>query len=119
MFNHLTLRVRHLRASIAFYRHALKPLGYVIDNSDRTSPGFGPLDAPMFWLVENRTKPTQRMHIAFKARDHAAVDAFYRAALAAGGRDNGPPGPRPDYAPRYYAAFVFDPDGNNIEAVRL
>jgi catechol 2,3-dioxygenase-like lactoylglutathione lyase family enzyme len=59
------------------------------------------------------------MHIAFRAESRAAVDAFYKAAMAAGGRDNGPPGLRPHYQPTYYAAFVFDPDGHNIEAVCL
>jgi predicted lactoylglutathione lyase len=71
---------------------------------------------PDFWIHQG---PPQmpRIHIAFAADSHEQVDAFYRAAIAAGGRDNGPPGPRPHYHPNYYGAFVLDPDGHNIEAV--
>jgi catechol 2,3-dioxygenase-like lactoylglutathione lyase family enzyme len=68
-------------------------------------------------LLAQPAAPTAAVHIAFRAHDRAAVDAFYRAALATGGRDNGPPGARPDYGTTYYAAFVIDPDGNNVEAV--
>ena len=71
---------------------------------------------PDFWLAENVTANKPALHIAFRADSHAIVDAFYKAALAAGGRDNGAPGPRPHYHEKYYGAFVLDPDGHNIEA---
>lgn len=77
--------------------------------------GYG-RDEPAFWLNE-AGEPGPGRHVAFAARDRAEVDAFYAAAMAAGGRDNGGPGLRPDYHENYYAAFVLDPDGNNIEAV--
>jgi catechol 2,3-dioxygenase-like lactoylglutathione lyase family enzyme len=71
---------------------------------------------PDFW-IGNRGEPQSGVHVAFASPDHPTVDRFYEAALAAGGRDNGPPGPRPLYHEHYYSAFVYDPDGNNIEAV--
>ena len=78
--------------------------------------GFGVPPKPDFWVAEG--KPSEpRIHIAFHAENRKLVDEFYRAALAAGGRDNGPPGPRPHYHENYYGAFVLDPDGHNIEAV--
>lgn len=117
MYDHLTLKVRDLQASVRFYRGVLEPLRHVLASSDETSAGFGPEGAPAFWLLSQSSEPTRAVHIAFRARDRAAVDAFHRAGLASGGRDNGAPGPRRDYGPSYYAAFLFDPDGNNIEAV--
>jgi catechol 2,3-dioxygenase-like lactoylglutathione lyase family enzyme len=117
MYDHLTLKVPDLQASLRFYRRALEPLGHVLASSDQTSAGLGPEGAPAFWLLAQPAEPTRAVHIAFRARDRAAVDAFHRAGLANGGRDNGAPGPRRDYGPTYYAAFLFDPDGNNIEAV--
>ena len=117
MYDHLTLKVRNLQASLQFYRRVLEPLGHVIASSDQTSAGLGPQGAPSFWLLAQPTEPTRGIHIAFRARDRAAVDAFYQAGLAAEGRDNGAPGHRRDYGPTYYAAFLFDPDGNNVEAV--
>ncbi len=77
--------------------------------------GYG-REQPVFWLSEGKEAGPGR-HTAFSARSRAEVDAFYAAAMAAGGKDNGGPGLRPEYAPNYYAAFVYDPDGNNIEAV--
>ena len=71
---------------------------------------------PDFWVAEGKPEKPP-VHVAFRAQSRAEVDAFYRAALAAGGRDNGPPGPRPHYHDRYYGAFVLDPDGHNVEAV--
>ena len=71
----------------------------------------------MFWLQAGTDEPRTHQHVAFTARSRAEVDAFHAAALAAGGRDNGAPGLRPHYHPNYYGAFVFDPDGNNVEAV--
>jgi catechol 2,3-dioxygenase-like lactoylglutathione lyase family enzyme len=117
MYDHLTLRVRDLQASLRFYRRVLEPLGRVVASSDETSAGLGPEGAPSFWLLANPAEPSRAVHIAFRARDRAEVEAFHRAGLANGGRDNGSPGPRPDYSPTYYAAFLLDPDGNNIEAV--
>ncbi len=78
--------------------------------------GYGPDDRGRFWLNEDK-EPGKGRHIAFTAASRAEVDAFYQAALAAGGRDNGAPGLRPHYHANYYGAFVFDPDGNNVEAV--
>jgi len=117
MYDHLTLKVGNLQTSLQFYRRLLEPLGHVIASSDDISAGLGPKGAPSFWLLTQSSDPTRGMHIAFRAQDRAAVDAFYRAGLAAGGRDNGAPGLRRDYGPTYYAAFLFDPDGNNVEAV--
>jgi catechol 2,3-dioxygenase-like lactoylglutathione lyase family enzyme len=117
MYDHLTLKVRNLQQSLQFYQRTLEPLGHVVASSDATSAGLGPEAAPSFWLLAQPSEPTRGIHIAFKAHNRAAVDAFYRAGLAAGGRDNGAPGLRPDYTPTYYAAFLFDPDGNNVEAV--
>ena len=80
--------------------------------------GFGPAAAPSLWLYACDTPVGPGSHIAFRASEPSAVDRFHRAALQAGGRDNGAPGPRPHYSATYYAAFVIDPDGNNVEAVR-
>lgn len=117
MYDHLGIKVRNLPASAAFYAAALEPLGFVRGYADAASVGFGPKDAPGLWLYASDAPAGPGTHIAFKAGTRAAVDAFHRAALGAGGRDNGAPGPRPDYSPSYYAAFVLDPDGNNLEAV--
>jgi catechol 2,3-dioxygenase-like lactoylglutathione lyase family enzyme len=78
--------------------------------------GYGVAPKPDFWVAEG-TPNAPPIHIAFRADSHAQVDAFYKAAIAAGGRDNGAPGPRPHYHANYYGAFVLDPDGHNIEAV--
>ena len=79
------------------------------------APVLGPPGAPALWL--SRADTPSHAHVSFASRDRAAVDAFHKAGLAAGGSDNGPPGPRPDYGAHYYAAFLIDPDGNNVEAV--
>jgi catechol 2,3-dioxygenase-like lactoylglutathione lyase family enzyme len=132
MIDHLGLSVADLPRSTEFYLKALEPLGYGIVmevSAEQTghaaalgfgSPGGTPEDfqsgKPSFWIGEGGgLKPP--VHVAFVARTREAVDAFYRAALAAGGKDNGAPGLRPHYHANYYAAFVLDPDGNNIEAV--
>jgi uncharacterized protein (DUF1330 family)/catechol 2,3-dioxygenase-like lactoylglutathione lyase family enzyme len=117
MFDHLSLRARDFHKSFAFYRTALAPLGFVAQSLDEAgkSAGFGRPGAPALWLAEG--SPASSAHIAFAAADRAAVDKFFAAALDAGGTDNGKPGIRADYASDYYAAFVVDPDGNNIEAV--
>ncbi|MDI4656517.1 VOC family protein [Xanthobacter autotrophicus] len=120
MLDHIGIFVRDLERSRAFYLAALAPLGYGIVME--TNPpgghaylGFG-AGKPEFWIGAAPVA-TGHIHVAFAARNRAAVDAFHAAALAAGGRDNGPPGLRPHYHPDYYGAFVFDPDGHNVEAV--
>jgi catechol 2,3-dioxygenase-like lactoylglutathione lyase family enzyme len=117
MFDHIGLHVRNLDASIAFYQAALAPLGHELGSRDATSAGFGPKDAPALWLYAGDATGTT--HVALRAADRAAVDRFHQRGLAAGGRDHGGPGLRVDYAPTYYAAFLLDPDGNNVEAVCL
>ncbi len=119
VIDHVDLLVADLEASRRFYEAALAPLGFGVVDQSATSSGFGVEGAEDFAinLIAPGDPPTTSAHVAFVAEDRAAVDAFYAAALAAGGRDNGPPGLRPQYHPGYYAAFVLDPDGNNIEAV--
>lgn len=117
MYDHIGLRVRELAASIRFYEAALAPLGVVLASQDAGGAGFGPPDAPALWLHAGNNTPGSGVHVAFSAASRQAVDQFHRAGLGAGGRDNGAPGPRADYSPTYYAAFLIDPDGNNIEAV--
>ncbi len=115
MLDHIGLAVRDLKASKAFYVSALAPLGYVVVMEFEGACGLGAGGKPDFWIGQG--EPTHSLHVAFVSPDRKSVDAFHRAALAAGGRDNGAPGLRPQYHPTYYGAFVFDPDGNNIEAV--
>jgi catechol 2,3-dioxygenase-like lactoylglutathione lyase family enzyme len=115
MFDHIGLHVRDLARSIAFYQAALAPLGYELGSRDDTSAGFGPPRAPALWLYAGDARGTA--HIAFRAADRASVDRFFQHGISAGGRDNGKAGLRTDYAPNYYAAFLIDPDGNNVEAV--
>jgi catechol 2,3-dioxygenase-like lactoylglutathione lyase family enzyme len=119
MFDHLGLPVANLDASVRFYAAALKPLGHVVGARDETSAGLGPKSAPALWLYASKAPVAGRTHVAFAAADRAAVERFHAAGLAAGGRDNGAPGVRTDYGPKYYAAFLIDPDGNNVEAVCL
>ncbi|NGY04200.1 VOC family protein [Solimonas terrae] len=116
MYDHVGLRIGNLAASGRFYRAVLAPLGYVADAS---GGGFGPDGRPMLWLHEHADAGVRGVHLAFAAASRAAVDAFHHAGVAAGGRDNGAPGLRSDYGPNYYAAFLLDPDGNNVEAVCL
>jgi len=114
MIAHTSLTVSDFQKAKAFYTKALAPLGYSSNMEHGESAGFNDGKNTDFWISRSRTvSPT---HIAFAARDGAQVEAFYKAALSAGGKDNGGPGYR-DYWPGYYAAFVYDPDGNNIEAV--
>lgn len=118
MFDHVTLKVRNFGKSLAFYRAALAPLGYEAQHLDEAgkSVGFGPPGAPALWLAESAS-PNASVHLAFKSTSRAAVGKFHDAGVRHGGKDNGPAGPRPDYSKDYYAAFLFDPDGNNVEAV--
>jgi len=121
MIDHTGIIVSDFEASKAFYDRAMAPLGASLlmmvppeYTGDVKVGGYG-RERPVFWLHEG--EPHDRQHIAFTANSRAEVDAFHAAALAAGGRDNGAPGLRPHYHPDYYGAFVFDPDGHNIEAV--
>lgn len=123
MIDHTGITVSDFSASKAFYEKALAPMGYVLIMELPASvtghtdvAGFGEPSKPDFWI--SRGTPNQPpIHVAFRAASRARVDAFYTAAMAAGGRDNGAPGLRPHYHPNYYGAFVLDPDGHNIEAV--
>ena len=120
MLDHIGFPVTDFSRSKAFYASALAPLGYRVVKEMMLSEedgyaGFG-ADRPQFWIGTG--KPLQgRLHVAFAAKTRAEVRAFYEAALAAGGVDNGAPGLRPHYHENYYGAFVLDPDGHNIEAV--
>jgi len=122
MLDHVGFPVSDYKRSKAFYEKALAPLGYVVvmevaqTENDSPAAGFGANGKPDFWIggEGGLDKP---IHIAIAAKDRATVDAFYRAAIVAGGKDNGPPGLRPHYHPDYYGAFVLDPDGHNVEAV--
>ena len=123
MLDHIGLAVADIDRSKAFYEAALNPLGLAVimaitaaETGSEAHVGFGADGKPFFWIGTG-ARPKGGTHVAFTAGDRATVDAFHRAAMAAGGRDNGPPGLRPHYHPNYYGAFVFDPDGNNIEAV--
>ena len=119
MIDHLALDVTDIARSRAFYAAALAPLGYAVVAEERDGPAtvvmFG-IGAPEF-VIADKDRPGEANHVAFRAETRAQVDAFHAAALAAGGRDNGRPGVRENYGPTYYAAFVLDPDGFNIEAV--
>ncbi len=117
MFDHVSIVVSDLPRAIRFYRQALEPLGLrlVSGGADEGYAGFGGAGAARLWLSPG--EPTRGAHLAFTAAGRAAVDGFHAAAVAAGGTDHGVPGPRPDYGAGYYAAFVLDPDGSNLEAV--
>lgn len=132
MLDHMTFRVTDIARAKAFYSAALAPLGYSVSFEghhgahilgfacpDPAEPGGQKTDV---WFIDGPSPhggpaATSGCHLAWRAATRAQVDAFYRAAIAAGGKDNGAPGPRPDYGPHYYGAFVIDPEGNNIEAV--
>ena len=115
MIDHLSIHVSDMASSKRFYEAALKPLGYTLmmDFGDQ-AVGLGEGGKPDFWLSKGAPQPS---HIAFRSPDRTTVDAFHAAAIAAGGKDNGPPGLRARYHPGYYGAFVLDPDGYNVEAV--
>lgn len=117
MFDHISLKVADFAKSLAFYRAALAPLGLEAQQVDAAgkSAGFGPPGAVGLWIAEG--KSPGGIHLAFSSRSRTAVRQFFEAAMRSGGKDNGKPGLRPDYSETYYAAFVLDPDGNNVEAV--
>lgn len=121
MIHHIDISVADLARSRAFYAQALAPLGLAVvmeftNHSGLALTGFGTPPDPEFWIRDGGATD-KRVHIAFLAPTRAAVDAFHAAAISAGGQDNGAPGLRPRYAEHYYAAFVLDPDGHNVEAV--
>lgn len=122
MIDHVLLAVRDVERSMAFYEAALAPLGYTRRISYPGRADHAPLEGigdqhEHYLLVTKRTPRPQAVHVAFVAPTQRAVREFYEAALAAGGTDNGAPGPRPAYFEGYYAAYVRDPDGYNIEAL--
>jgi catechol 2,3-dioxygenase-like lactoylglutathione lyase family enzyme len=122
--DHIGLRCVDLERSLAFYRAALAALGLEVvmevsaeQTGDRRHVGFGRDGKPSVWLTDGAANADGGLHLAFAVDERAQVNAFHRAGLAAGGRDNGAPGLRPHYHPNYYGAFLLDPDGHNIEAV--
>ena len=121
MIDHIGLAVTDIVRSRAFYEAALKPLGYrsvheILTEAGGTAVMFG-VGEQVDFVIADKERTGEGNHVAFRVETRAEVDAFHAAALAAGGRDNGGPGPRPQYGPTYYAAFVHDPDGFNVEAV--
>jgi catechol 2,3-dioxygenase-like lactoylglutathione lyase family enzyme len=123
MIDHTGLSVSDFARSKAFYAAALEPIGYRVlmevpleHTGGVHVAGFGEPPKPDFWLAEGKPNDPP-IHIAFRVANRDLVDRFYKAAIAAGGRDNGGPGVRPHYHPDYYGAFVLDPDGHNVEAV--
>jgi len=123
VLDHISFPVADFQRSKAFYRAALAPLGYDLvaeleteEGGGSCYAGFGQAGRPQFWIGDGPPL-TGRLHVAFHARARADVRSFYAAALNAGGGDNGPPGQRLEYHANYYAAFILDPDGHNIEAV--
>lgn len=123
MLDHISLLVTDVKRSMEFYRAALAPLGVILlaessslESNDYEEAGFGSDGRAYFWI--GKGKPGKaHTHVAFAADSRAKVQAFYEAAIQAGGRDNGLPGLRPHYHKDYFGAFVLDPDGHNIEAV--
>lgn len=124
MIDHIGFPVSDYARSKAFYDKALAPLGYTLvmeataeqTESGHPAAGFGKDGKPDLW-IGGEGRLDKPLHVAIVAKDRAAVDAFYQAALVAGGKDNGAPGLRAHYHPNYYGAFILDPDGHNIEAV--
>jgi catechol 2,3-dioxygenase-like lactoylglutathione lyase family enzyme len=124
VIDHFGINVRDIARSRVFYEATLAPMGYRVSKDFgeaigfRTQGGFGPSPDPAgdFWLIKG-PEVTAPIHFAFSAESEAVVDAFFKAALSAGGKSNGEPGLRPKYHANYYACFVLDPDGHNIEAV--
>jgi catechol 2,3-dioxygenase-like lactoylglutathione lyase family enzyme len=123
--DHIGINVSDYARAKQFYAHALAPLGISLLMEFGPAGGFGRGQKPEFWIgsgrqefqTEAQAKNISPVHVCFTAESRAQVDDFYKAALAAGGRDNGAPGLRPHYHPNYYGAFVLDADGHNVEAV--
>jgi predicted lactoylglutathione lyase len=115
MIDHFNLPVSDLGRSRSFYERVLRPLGFVFVMEDGAAIGFG-RDSWEFGVVAT-AMPIQRLHLAFTAPSREAVDQFFSTAVAAGAACNGAPGLRPEYSATYYAAFIIDPDGHNVEAV--
>lgn len=120
MFDHISIKVANARTTIDFYLAALEPLGidrkFEAERPDGVIAGYG-RDRVNFFIGEGTAATYTPIHIALQAQDRAQVDAFHAAAVAAGGRNNGAPGVRAKYHDRYYAAYVIDPAGNNLEVV--
>src|SRR4051794_38217414 len=116
MIDHIGVRVHDFGRAVAFYKAALAPVGYSVLMEFPGTAGLGEPGKPDLWLMQAEVPPAPT-HVAVSSRTREAIDAFYAAALAAGGTDNGPPGLRHDYHPTYYAAFVRAPEGNNVEVV--
>jgi catechol 2,3-dioxygenase-like lactoylglutathione lyase family enzyme len=124
MIDHMGIPVSDIARSRSFYEASLGPLGMSVQmevtpeqtGDGTTALGFGIPGEKIFWIADGE-KVGEGVHVAFRADRRDQVDQFHAAALKAGGGDNGKPGPRPNYGPNYYAAFVYDPDGANIEAV--
>lgn len=116
LLDHIGAPVRNIAAARQFYGAALGAIGMKINMDVGSAFGMGSGKQKIFWLSRHR-KAAGGGHYAFRVDHSTEVDAFHAAALTAGGKDNGKPGPRPDYGPHYYAAFVKDPEGNNIEVV--
>lgn len=116
MFDHVGFGVRDYEASKKFFLQALAPLGVKVVMEGQYGLGVGSDGKPSLWLTQTSDTPAP-LHLAFTADTRAKVDAFYEAALQAGGKDNGAPGLRPHYHANYYGAFVIGPDGHNVEAV--
>ena len=116
MIDHIGITVSDLDRAIAFYKTALAPIGYSLLHQYPGVAGFGRDGKPDFWFAQRPGEQVQ-VHVAFRVPTRKLVEAFYEAAIAAGGKDNGKPGVRELYHPHYYGAFVLDPDGHNVEAV--
>jgi catechol 2,3-dioxygenase-like lactoylglutathione lyase family enzyme len=115
MIDHISLRVQDFERAVAFYKAALAPIGYQVVMEFSGAAGLGAGGKPDFWIMQSEP-PINVTHVAF-ASERAHVDAFHAAAILAGGSDNGAPGLRPQYHQHYYGAFIFDPEGNNVEVV--